>query len=96
MFSFGARSVQVVFSFGFWDVGVKNVATADSAHNPLISEIAEPRSTKGGWGAYSSCRFEPSASAGAERSGHRRRVLWTSPRIGGPELVVALSRLAKE
>ena len=41
--SFGARSVHIVFSFGFWDVGVKKVATADSVQRRRISAIIQAR-----------------------------------------------------
>jgi len=33
--SSGARSVQIVLSFGFWEVGVKKFATADSRRHLL-------------------------------------------------------------
>lgn len=37
MSSLGARSVHVVFSFGFCDVGVKKLDTADSARFQVLA-----------------------------------------------------------
>lgn len=71
--SSGARSVHVVFSFGFCEVGVKKLETADSGASSISCGLID----EGAWGTYSSFRSGPCASREAGKSG-RRRPFWTT------------------